>query len=956
MDLEINFEEKLDFIIKSILRKSRNVNLKLLQELFENVTWDKRKKETEIYEISMKMIEKWSIYLTKHFRKFIELSKETNDDLLICVIFDVAYELRDIYPGIVGVTVLHDAIVELNSKSPDIHLTVINFLGKFLSKNLEEIIEKKENFFRKFLKQLWNENEKIQLLTTYYVKKIFLKYPMARKLITKYLQSLKYSSKEEKLKIAAISLITSIIYHRIEILQENKFFREFVVNLVTDKEASVRERELTSLAIIFHKYVKKLGNLPLDLRKILMTIESKLMYEFSIRKNLDDRILIEELFSKYLVSCQLPIETRMKRFLHFYVSLHPMIIDNYKEFHWEKIKSRKLLQLWTKFIKEPNNHEEIMIEFQGYLCEKNPLVNSIEFIEYYEDFLNENQAVVDEMEKICLKDILNNEAIEALKKVKIIFSRSDLQDGEVFLQIIKRGTPFVFDSESIRVLIDYILQVLNSNSIAEELDLDPNISRERGIKLLNLLADCHPELMETEDFLTLMIKYLNKENNSTNCMILKLLKNIGKKMSISNIIESESTMKLLFTSCEYYALEGTKEEAKISIECIKYSTNNYDNLFDGILQKMMRNSTLMTSSDFFLQSIVSLGQIAIFRTNDENCPRVENLIGQIFDFIGARGTLGVIGIEDKFWCTENELPMNDRCYEESIKCICRWITSLNIDSDYFQFYGEQFLAIVKRHLFEEFSKTEPRRNRLRAISACAILKLCKFHQFRLNLPLNFFYQLSQLINDKCFEVSKYFIEKLLKLLKENVYSQFLTNEFFAFFILLRGESQFIDNVRNQYESIIEQRSIFVNYILQRTESNPFRQEKFRDYFYELIPEFSLIPALLIYAHESTFDDCRNLSERDLNKFHQVLRIYLEPIIEKSCFDCADLFERIVRKVENSFEPEFPHLKEKFWTLNQLILSMIERKQITSNRKKIFQGEIKIPRIFHLREMNFEETV
>lgn len=109
------------------------------------------------------------------------------------------------------------------------------------------------------------------------------------------------------------------------------------------------------------------------------------------------------------------------------------------------------MQLWTKLMREPNNREEIMIKFQGYLCEKNTLVNSIGFIEYYEEFLNENQTVVDEMEKICLNDISNYEAIEAFKKVESIFSRSDLQAGEVFLKIIKRGMPFVFDSECVRV-------------------------------------------------------------------------------------------------------------------------------------------------------------------------------------------------------------------------------------------------------------------------------------------------------------------------------------------------------------------------------------------------------------------------------------------------------------------------------------------------------------------------
>lgn len=115
-------------------------------------------------------------------------------------------------------------------------------------------------------------------------------------------------------------------------------------------------------------------------------------------------------------------------------------------------------------------------------------------------------------------------------------------------------------------------------------------------------------------------------------MILELLTNIGKKMAIANIIDAESTMELLFTSCEYYAIEGTKEEAKLSIRCLKYSMNNYDYLFDEILEKMMSNSTLMTSSDFFLQSIVSLGQIAMFRSNDETCPNVENLLKQVRRF------------------------------------------------------------------------------------------------------------------------------------------------------------------------------------------------------------------------------------------------------------------------------------------------------------------------------------
>ena len=101
---------------------------------------------------------------------------------------------------------------------------------------------------------------------------------------------------------------------------------------------------------------------------------------------------------------------------------------------------------------------------------------------------------------------------------------------------------------------------------------------------------------------------------------------------------------------------------------------------------------------------------------------------------------------DSDWYDENQLSLEERLYEESIKCITRWICVLNTDSVTLRVMAKTVFSILNHYLVKPYCFKNPFQNRLRAKAACLFLKICEKEELRHFLPLENFYTLSKLMN------------------------------------------------------------------------------------------------------------------------------------------------------------------------------------------------------------------
>ncbi|XP_033220994.1 sister chromatid cohesion protein PDS5 homolog A-B-like isoform X2 [Belonocnema kinseyi] len=705
---------------------------------------------------------------------------------------------------------------------------------------------------------------------------------------------------------------------------------------------SVRKAELATVAIVFQQHIKNYMKLSPELRKALLSIQTRILYAYSATASINDKCLIEKLFRDSLVSYELPSKERMKRLYHLYSTLDFSVLKSFAELHENKFLNRKILAQWVQLIKDQESRDEIREEFRIMTKYKEGPMGSAEFVNFFENYLMKNDNLVSQLEIIVDPHVSCNDKIDAFNNIRDILSKLEEPFCEEAWELIDSGTSLIFDHEAFKDLISCVFESLNGGSIGE-LDLNPTNAGDRGLKLLKVLANYFPTSFEFAEIPELFINYLKNGDEVRRSLMLSLLATLGKRKYLYEIINSDSILEFLISTTKKLAIEGTPKESKQSIRCLKFSTPNFEHVYEEILESM----NLQPSSDFFLGSVIALGHIALERPEGK-CHQVEDLIQKIIDYLRDYKANEVLGTSGTDWCSENELSKTERSYEEAIKCVARWIYGLE-DSDTLIDLANNFFDILNSFLLEPYSLKEPTKNRLRAKAACAILKICERKELRHSIPLQIFYDLSKLMNDKSTKASILFVRKLIKGLKYRLPERFLTNEFLGFFVLAGKQEERMIAINSALEVVIARRNFFLNYLMNTAENNIFRNEELKERIFEWLPEFSIVYALPILARDPDFTEINYLSLKRMEKY---LWPFLQLIVEKSDFNCSILLKKIGEELKLFGDAQSSNLNEKLGALNELFLLFV-KKRIKKGSAKVFEVELKIPRT-HYTEIQLSD--
>ncbi|XP_033220988.1 sister chromatid cohesion protein PDS5 homolog A-A-like isoform X1 [Belonocnema kinseyi] len=941
-DLEEDLKSCMFSILNSVLKQSRNFSFDHLHSLFQNIVEPQKKSRKEACKMTIKLLKERQEDLEGFLTNYINLIKEDGEQAIeTCKLYEIAYELRKIFPKVIRNTMLFYAESKIKSPLIETRITSITFLGKLFSAADSKLACTEENIFSNFLGRIKDPSVEVRLLLIEFFKRIILKHPEVRIITSLHLRQTQVDP-ETRVRIEGVTSISKAIFKDIRILEGNVDLKQFLRGVKPDTEYSVRKAELATVAIVFQQHIKNYMKLSPELRKALLSIQTRILYAYSATASINDKCLIEKLFRDSLVSYELPSKERMKRLYHLYSTLDFSVLKSFAELHENKFLNRKILAQWVQLIKDQESRDEIREEFRIMTKYKEGPMGSAEFVNFFENYLMKNDNLVSQLEIIVDPHVSCNDKIDAFNNIRDILSKLEEPFCEEAWELIDSGTSLIFDHEAFKDLISCVFESLNGGSIGE-LDLNPTNAGDRGLKLLKVLANYFPTSFEFAEIPELFINYLKNGDEVRRSLMLSLLATLGKRKYLYEIINSDSILEFLISTTKKLAIEGTPKESKQSIRCLKFSTPNFEHVYEEILESM----NLQPSSDFFLGSVIALGHIALERPEGK-CHQVEDLIQKIIDYLRDYKANEVLGTSGTDWCSENELSKTERSYEEAIKCVARWIYGLE-DSDTLIDLANNFFDILNSFLLEPYSLKEPTKNRLRAKAACAILKICERKELRHSIPLQIFYDLSKLMNDKSTKASILFVRKLIKGLKYRLPERFLTNEFLGFFVLAGKQEERMIAINSALEVVIARRNFFLNYLMNTAENNIFRNEELKERIFEWLPEFSIVYALPILARDPDFTEINYLSLKRMEKY---LWPFLQLIVEKSDFNCSILLKKIGEELKLFGDAQSSNLNEKLGALNELFLLFV-KKRIKKGSAKVFEVELKIPRT-HYTEIQLSD--
>ncbi|XP_063982196.1 sister chromatid cohesion protein PDS5 homolog B-like isoform X2 [Diachasmimorpha longicaudata] len=870
---EQNIHRLISFLLIKLLNSPKEIRGGILPFIFLNLTFS-----------SNKTVQNFSKKILVNSKKVLQpilaedlltlLVNFASDDVLENA-HSILSAIYPIYPDIQS-HVLHQLVDLLKSSDIRIKSNAIVILFGLLEK------EPSDQYWKLYMMNFLDKNEKIRIMCLEKARIFLLDYS-TREAITQVL-TLMQRDHSAQVRSEVITTIVSAAEEEPDLFMDTDLL-SIIKERSLDKEYLVRKHTLKQLASVIYsdRYsdVRK-SQIPDIPKSAVSLIMNEVMCGYYVEDE-RDRMYVEKILNTWFICCHADVQDRMMTLYYVFDQLNDNACRAFTQLHIHRSTIRKCLTDLVETRRELRGEtDELRVQELEILSQKqltlfskflpgsvdNPDETKVNLQKFFEA-TDEDSTLAEDVEGVLQPDVTCTQSEDFTNNILSKIGNLDTTNPyyNTIRASLERSCSMVIDATAIRVLIEYLIAVLERNDeIIDSIGLNPNTAATKGFNLLEILSFSsaayfiHPEIYGT------LVSFLEMDDPSIVVNVLHILTNVGKVTNLDDFAATSSVLQY----CKSFIISGSRGAAKAAVKLVCDRLILKHDILEDFLERI--KVCLMDPSQEMRTAIASLGYIAWFGEGADEM--VYELMKMIYrnilrfdpDEVGP-----VEGPVRKPWTAKETLPRRTIDRLEAMKCITRWVIARPVQESYVVEIIRLLVAFISKggDVDRVGSLRPAEKSWLRLQAGACLLKMCRSGKIGDRLEPKQFYHLSKLMLDDVFEVRECFQSKLMRGLNRYCPRDCLPIDFMGFFALggLEKDDNLREGLRRGMIMLVRKRNRNLGKLMRLGEAE-------REVVENLKPECVVVYALVILAHWNGKDtNCEEKELGDLKKGMEFIMQY-----------------------------------------------------------------------------------
>ncbi|XP_071847616.1 sister chromatid cohesion protein PDS5 homolog A-B-like [Apostichopus japonicus] len=859
-----------------------------------------------------------------YFNNALVLGKSSDSELSSHT-YELIYQLNLISNNLL-LAVLPQLEFKLKTSEEKERLAVTKLLGRMFSEKESDLASNNKPLWNCFLGRFSDISCVIRIQCVKFVPDMISHHPYLVEDLADRLRE-RVHDVEDDVRIEAVQALVSAAKKDISVISPEML--ELVKERTLDKKWRIRKESILGLAHIYKKWCHSEEASEKD-KKRLLWIKDKILHSYYLPE-LDDKLLVERIFTMNLVPYTLQVPERMQRLLELFVTVDDHSVKAIMELtkcqHIVRTHLRDLLEA----LKKQTDGEQNKTVFSKIMAISKCLPDSNKSQEHLKKMvkaLQEDGRLLSYMNVVISPDVTCKKAAHAVGEVMKKFSQSKSGTSLVYNTVktlMERVAPLIQDMESTREFLKIVVGYIEGNG--EEIKGVTNKEIvQKALKLLQMLAHVYPYTFKSEESfncLTAMVQ--NEDVSSLSDTALQMLTQVGESFE-DHFPEAVKELSPLLTN---FAISGSRQQAKHSIRCINciYTSSKKE-----ILEKIFKTSqkSLSLEHEHYVTALTAVAYIAHLAP--------EQFLGPMKTIIAGTIVKGVL-MQDKtegskakgIWCLDDQLSEETQGKLLAIKVLVHWLLGLRRNISGSVISTIRLLTTMLKNdgdLMERKKIGRADMSRLRLAAGCALLKLAQEQAFTEFISLEQFQLIALLINDECFQVREKFAEKL----SQGLIQLKLPLSYMSIFSL------------SVKDPVKDSRKKALGYIKQciAVRRQYLKQQNLTGLFMiAVLPEYVIPHTIHLLSHDPDFVTPKDFEA--LNDIKECLWFILEPLVSKP--ESASFVKKMLETIKQMKDAQASEDKQtankKLYAVCEVGLGLITTK-LPGMVKKEHPGDIILP--------------
>ncbi|CAM9929087.1 unnamed protein product [Lampetra planeri] len=873
---------------------------------------DLLKKTTEVIEPS----------ITNLFNQVVILGREEVSDLSTHM-GELLLELYAIDASLL-LSTLPQLEGKLTSEDASVRLATVSLLAKMFGAAGSELALKNSRLWRCFVRRFKDVSAPVRLRCVKFAARCLKNNPGLAKDLCDALEG-RSRDPEEAVHFQLVCCVSSALKLEPSLLHWDALPR-ILRSATADKRVSVRNEAIRGLASLYYHQCQR------EDTDAVSWIPSVLLH-FYYRNRLEDRLLVERMFTQYLVPYCLEAEERMNQLLHLYSSLPPSACKAVNEM-WKSQSSlraqlRALLKLIIKSRTSTLDKEILEAETAIAVClpdHGTPEKSLRGFTKLLRSDTEMRKLVAVIVDPECCCKTAAHCLREAQQRLEMVRAVTKPMVGSV-MKLLGRMAPLIIDAEAVEVLVRSVEPLSAAMEEEEGLLLAPILQDARpAFELLRVLSFVHTDAFLSPRVLEPVLLCVRVKYAEICSSALHILRNTAPGMLAQRVETPKELVPMLLFVCRH----GAPGLVKHALHCLHGAIPDWQRHFAHVFQHASSKLVADTAPEKLLGPLACVS-VVVLLAPEEFSNSVTPLVD---DFIVAELLMGSRFPEIRtpaLWIDKEEVSPETTAKMQGMKLLVRWLLGVRDSS-----LVPSTLNLLCRILVAEGdlsghgSISEASKSHLRLAAAVAMLKLAQEPSYRDVFSHRHFQLCVLVINDQCFQVRERFAVKLHKLLTR----LWLPLKFVSAFALCARDPM-PERRLHAHHCLLH--NVAVRRQLWHQRVSATSSTTLTDVDRTLLPENMLPFTVHLLAHDPDFRDPDSVNQ--LLDIHESVHLVLDVLLDSDENHSHAYMWRMLALIKQTHDLHHPNsvkLNQKLYSICDIVLEYIEARSTTYKLEPTFK--------------------
>ncbi|XP_033631571.1 sister chromatid cohesion protein PDS5 homolog A-B-like [Asterias rubens] len=904
----------------------------LLEVILANLLDSKKAENPHAFQMAKELVKRTATSIEPSIQAFFNnvliLGKTTETELASNT-YELIYQLNTISSTLL-LSVLPQLEFKLKSNDERERLAVTNLLGQMFSNKDSDLASQNKPLWNCFLGRFSDISVGIRTACVQFVSDFIIHHSyLLHDLIEKLRE--RVHDVDEGVRQEVVAAIAKAAKKDITNISDEML--TLIKDRTLDKKWKIRKEAVLGLAHIYKKWFNNEELVRSEYKRIIW-IKDKVLHMY-YQSCIEDRLLVERIFTSTLVPYTLEVKPRMQRLLQLFATVDRFavkaLIEMMKCQHTVRVQVRELMECFKKGKDEKVKLiDPKLVAISKHLPEP---AKAVDHLKKLASMLEEDLKVRSALEKLVDPKVTCKRALQSVGEVMKKFGTTGTQKTPTYdtlKTLMERISPLVVDANAVKELVTIVYD--HVEGIADEFeDRAEEQTEVRGLKLLQILSMVFPNAYRSEGCFSQLISMLKHDDDTVSDVALQIFINTGENLDkeFSNI--SSCLLPILLSK----AKTGTPSQAKHAVRCINAVLNKnkvavFQQLYDSL------HKCLNLDHEHHLTALTAVGELAKL-VPEQFCLSMKPMIASCIvkgllmqDQTEGTPTKGI-------WCHDNQVAEETLAKIRAMKLLVQWLEGLRNTQDTSPCVStiRLLMTMIKNEgdLMERKAISKADMSRLRLAAGCAMLKLAQVPAYNDLISMEQFQMLALMINDECYQVRESFsrhLDKGLSCLR-------LPLSYLAIFSLCvkdpvkesraKAKQYLVKNIQTRRD-----------YIKQHNVENALALT--------LLPEYVIPYTIHLLAHDPDFTNLKDME--GLRDTKECVWFILEPLVSKSenCSFLRKLIEAI-KQMKDAQKPEDRGINRKLYAVCDITLGLLMSKTPAFSQKE-HPGKPLLPKQLFLR--------